>query len=39
LASVLTTILYGSILLFVAWGIWSFYSSYFNALEHIGGDS
>ena len=39
LASVLTTILYGSILLFVAWGIWSFYSGYFNALEHIGGDS
>jgi len=36
LATLLSTLLYGAILLFVAWGIWSFYSGYFSSLERIG---
>ncbi len=38
LATVLTSLLYGSILVFIGWGIWSFYSGYFKALEHFGAE-
>lgn len=36
LASVVTTVLYATILLFVGWTIWGFYSGYFSALQRIG---
>jgi type II secretory pathway component PulF len=36
LATAMTTLLYVTILLFVAWGIWSFYSGYFGILERMG---
>jgi len=37
LATAMATLLYAMILGFVAWGIWRFYSNYFDALMHIGG--
>lgn len=37
LVTAMATLLYAMILGFVAWGIWRFYSSYFDALMHIGG--
>lgn len=36
LATVITSLLYASVLGFVAWGICSFYLGYFSDLEHIG---
>jgi type II secretory pathway component PulF len=38
LSTAVTSLLYGTVLLFVAWSIWGFYSSYFNALEQIGAE-
>jgi type II secretory pathway component PulF len=36
LASVLTTLISTAILLLVAWGVWNFYSGYFNSLQRLG---
>ena len=36
LATASTSLLYASVLCFVAWSVCSFYLSYFNALQHIG---